>query len=247
MQLDDLPVHPYLTHPHTGHPLRAIGILPSGKVCWPVMGAAEGDGGAGGGDGAGGADGGDSGGSGDGTTGKPPADAGGKTFSQAEVDRIVADRLARENLATLKDKAAKYDKAEADKLPELERAKAAAKDEGAAEVRAELTRERVLDKIEVAAAGRFTDPEDAQLHLGKRVDEFIKDGKPDGEAIKAAVDKLLEDKPHLAATEGTATATRAGLGGQGGNAKDGAGSVTPGLGRLSHAYSTSSTTNGKKK
>jgi hypothetical protein len=62
----------------------------------------------------------------------------------------------------------------------------------------EVMRERVADKIEVAAAGKFHDVEDAVLRLGRDADEFVKDGKPDAEAIRKAVDKLLDDKPHLA-------------------------------------------------
>lgn len=34
----DLPVHPTLVHPRTGEPLRAVGVLPSGRVVWPIMG-----------------------------------------------------------------------------------------------------------------------------------------------------------------------------------------------------------------
>lgn len=170
---------------------------------------------------------------------EPPA-----TLSQADVDRIVNERLARErskfaDYNDLKAKAAKFDEAEAAKAPELERVAKTAREEGAAEARAQLNRERVLDKIEVAAAGKFTDPEDAQLHLGKRADEFIgKDGVIDTEAITKAVEKLLAEKPHLATTTKTATPApgRAGIG-VGSSSADAA--VTPGLGRLQHAYAQS--------
>jgi hypothetical protein len=33
-----LPVHPTLVHPRTGEPLRAVGVLDSGRVVWPIMG-----------------------------------------------------------------------------------------------------------------------------------------------------------------------------------------------------------------
>lgn len=33
-----LPVHPTLVHPRTGDPLRAVGVLPNGRVVWPIMG-----------------------------------------------------------------------------------------------------------------------------------------------------------------------------------------------------------------
>ena len=57
----------------------------------------------------------------------PPAQSAGKTFTQAELDAIVADRLARErakypDYETLKDKAAKYDTAEQAGKSELQKA-----------------------------------------------------------------------------------------------------------------------------
>lgn len=59
---DALPVHPFLLHPRTGAPLRAAGILRSGRVVWPIMGGdgteddANDKGGGGGGDKPAGAD-----------------------------------------------------------------------------------------------------------------------------------------------------------------------------------------------
>lgn len=35
---ETLPVHPSQRHPLTGAPIRALGVLPSGKVVWPIMG-----------------------------------------------------------------------------------------------------------------------------------------------------------------------------------------------------------------
>ena len=75
-----------------------------------------------------------------------------------------------------------------------------ARREGADGVRSELTAARVLDKIEVRAAGKFADPEDAQLRLAGKAAEFVgKDGTIDTEAIDKALTELLEAKPHLAA------------------------------------------------
>lgn len=34
----ELPTHPTLLHPRTGAPLRAVGVLPSGRIVWPIMG-----------------------------------------------------------------------------------------------------------------------------------------------------------------------------------------------------------------
>lgn len=121
---------------------------------------------------------------------------------------------------------------------EAEQAIARAREEAGAEARAAVTRERVIDKIEVAAAGKFADVEDAQLHLGKRADEFIKDGVIDTAAIGKAVDKLLEDKPHLAANPKTTIPAPGRVGvGVGSSSADAA--VSPGLGRLQHAYAQS--------
>ena len=184
-----------------------------------------------------------------GTPPAPEASKGAETppaagLSQADVDRIVNERLARErskfaDYGDLKAKAAKFDEAEAAKAPELERVANKARDEGKAEARAELNRERVLDKIEVAAAGKFADAEDAQLHLGRNADEYVnKDGVIDTDAIAKAVEKLLADKPHLAATTQTATPAPGRVGvGVGSSSADAA--VTPGLGRLQHAYAQS--------
>lgn len=99
---------------------------------------------------------------------------------------------------------------------ELERLKGAGKDDdkpdvtklreqAKAEARAEALKDRVLDKIEAKAAKLFADPEDAVALLGRRVDEFVDDGKLDVEAIQDALDELLKKKPHLAAAaQGTA-------------------------------------------
>ncbi|WBB73244.1 hypothetical protein O7602_26750 [Micromonospora sp. WMMD1128] len=48
----DLPMHPTLTHPKTGAPIRALGMRRNGQAIWPVLGAAPDDGseGEGGGD-----------------------------------------------------------------------------------------------------------------------------------------------------------------------------------------------------
>lgn len=68
-----------------------------------------------------------------------------------------------------------------------------------AEAQAETLRERVLDRIEAKAARLFADPEDAVALLGRRVDEFIDDGKVDSDEIAEALEDLLKKKPHLAA------------------------------------------------
>jgi hypothetical protein len=85
---------------------------------------------------------------------------------------------------------------------DLEKAVAAARKETEETVRAEVRRERVLDRIEVLAAKDFADPEDARLRLGQRADEFVdKDGAVDAQAISVALADLLKTRPHLAAAQ----------------------------------------------
>lgn len=166
-------------------------------------------------------------------------------LTQGDVDRIVTDRVAREKAKYVgfddfKAKATKFDEGEAAKAPELERTRLAAIKEGGDAARAELTHERVLDKIEVAAAGKFSHPEDVQEKLSKRIAEFIgKDGTIDAAAITAAVDKLLTDRPDLAAETSTTVPSPGWVGIGAGGSSTGDEGVQPGLGRLQHAYAQS--------
>jgi hypothetical protein len=65
------------------------------------------------------------------------------------------------------------------------------------EIRAEFNAERLKDKVALAAAGRLADSSDAARFLDL---ESLSADKP--EAIKAALDKLLTDRPYLAAKDG---------------------------------------------
>lgn len=71
-----------------------------------------------------------------------------------------------------------------------------------AEAKAEVLRDRALDKIEAKAAGRFRDPEDALLRLGRNVDDFIDGGSIDLDAIEDALVDLLEKRPDFGVTQG---------------------------------------------
>ena len=56
-------------------------------------------------------------------------------------------------------------------------------------------------KLAVKAFGsKFADPADAMLHLGEAGVPFTEDGDVDEAALTAALDKILESKPYLAAT-----------------------------------------------
>ena len=63
----------------------------------------------------------------------------------------------------------------------------------------ETARQRVLDRIEIAAAKKFADSKDAVALLmqGKTADDFLDDGKPDDESIQDAIAELLKTKPYL--------------------------------------------------
>lgn len=125
--------------------------------------------------------------------------------SQADLDRVLGQRLQRErekfaDYSDLQEKAKRLDEIEQASASELEKAVRKAREEASAEVRAQVTADRVLDKIEVAAAGKFADVTDARLRLGARAAEFVdSDGRIDAEAIAAAVEKELESAPHLKA------------------------------------------------
>lgn len=73
------------------------------------------------------------------------------------------------------------------------------REQARAEARAEVLKERALDKIEAKAAKLFADPEDARALLAGQIDDFIDDGKLDADAIEDALESLLKKKPHLAA------------------------------------------------
>ena len=171
----------------------------------------------------------------EGTEGTPPAgteeQTAERTFTQADVDRIVAERLARAE----KKEAKAEQEAEATQAEAIEAAVTAAVEEREASLRAEFARERVADKVEAMAAGRFADVEDARLRLASRVDEFVKDGQVDSEAITKALDEVLDKHPHLAAQTKpqTPSASRAGIGTVGSEGKP---TVAPGMDRLRAAY-----------
>jgi hypothetical protein len=112
-------------------------------------------------------------------------DAGKKALSEERAARKAAEKEATEA------------KAEANRL---RRANAATKGTDLEairdEIRAEFNSERLKDKIALASAGRLADPSDASRFLD--LDSLSAD-KPDD--IKAALDKLLTERPYLAAKD----------------------------------------------
>ncbi|MFF7408706.1 hypothetical protein [Streptomyces lydicus] len=183
-------------HPLTGD--QALGFRKDGRAIWPIKGGSgEGEGGNAGDQGAGSGDQGDAGtdgNQGDGNQGDNQGDQGtegeaqlgdaGKKALTAERD---ARKAAEKELGTLKDEVARLRRSNAAvKGTDVEAIKA--------EIRAEFATQIAETAIKAEAKGRLHDPADALL--------YIKPADMSGEdAIKAAVDQLLKDRPYLAATE----------------------------------------------
>lgn len=117
--------------------------------------------------------------------------------SQADLDRIVEQRLARErskfaDYDDLKAKAAKFDEADAAAKSELQKAldAIAERDTKLAELPTQIRRQVVRFASHATHAG-FIDPEDALSFLPADVD------LTDDDAVKKALDDLAERKPHL--------------------------------------------------
>jgi len=111
---------------------------------------------------------------------------------QAELDRILTTRLAREREKFSDYDQLKKDSEELTKLREQsatdqERAVNAARDEGRDEVRKELHQERAKNALSTALSGRQLKDPFALADLDRT--RFIKDGQVDGEAVTAWVEE----------------------------------------------------------
>lgn len=135
-------------------------------------------------------------------TGEASPEQGGM-LSQADVDRIVEERLARErkkysNYRELKQKADKLAEIEAAQQTEMERAVAKAREEAAQQARTEalttVGQRLVKAEFKAEAAGKVKDLDAVleDLNLAKFLTE---DGEPDSKAIKAAVARLASVAP----------------------------------------------------
>jgi hypothetical protein len=156
----------------------------------------------------------------------PPSDPG-KTFTQADVERIIAGRLS---------KYADYDEVK-QQLTELQQANQTESEKALSEARKEGRKEGLLEggktlALEVfnGAAGRRNDEYDtapalALIDLGK----FVKDdGTVDREGITKAVEQLVPEKQQAPPGYG------------GGPRKTDKPEPSPGLGRLRAAYGSTS-------
>lgn len=177
-------------HPVTGD--MALGFRKDGRPIWPIKG------------GSGEGEGGNSEGEGNAEDGTPPegeqnaegeADLGdaGKKALKAERDaRKAAEKTAQESAARIAELETEASR--------LRRSNAASKGTDVeaikAEIRAEFAAQLAESAIKAEAKGRLTDPTDALLYI-KPAD--VAEGE---DAIKAAIDKLLTDRPYLAVQAG---------------------------------------------
>jgi hypothetical protein len=176
-------------------------------------------------------------------TPKTPAPGPEKMHTQADVDRIVAERVAREqkkfaDYADVKAKASKLDQLEAANATELERAVKAARDEVNAEwAQKANTRLVAAEARALAASNRFRDASDAVRFIDLTGVPVSDDGAVDTDAIAKQLAQLAKDKPYLIVedTPPVPTPNRVGVGVAGSAGDE---NVTPGLGRLRQAYST---------
>lgn len=184
-----------------------FGRRSDGRAFWvPIFGAPD-EGGDGGGEGSGG-EGGGSGGAGDG--GDDPLASAQRTIQTIRRER----NDARAGLRDFKALAAEF--GIQDNHLEGLRARLSGSQNGSqqqqppvdenalrqkveAEIMAKANARVVRAEIKALATEGFADPDDAVLHLGSQVDDFVKDdGDVDQDAIKSALGDLLKRKKHLA-------------------------------------------------
>ena len=120
-------------------------------------------------------------------------DAGKKALDAMKADRNaarLAEKAANDRLAALE---AQIQGREAEHAATL--AAQAVKDEALS-----AANQRILKaEVRAQAASKLNDPKDALLYLDLSGFEVGEDGEVDGDAVATAIDKLITDKPYLAA------------------------------------------------
>lgn len=184
--------------------------------------------------GAGGGGGGDTGGAGgDAGAGGDKAAADktdtGKTFTEADVERIIQGRLSKySDYDQVKQQLTELQQAN---QTESEKAINAAKDEGRKEARIEAGADVALEVFNGAAGRRNPEYDTAPALELIDLRKFVKDdGSVDREAVKSAVERLVPEKQE------TKPAPSFGGGARKTSDKP---DVAPGRGRLRHAYENS--------
>lgn len=177
--ISNLPTHPYLMHPLTGCPLRAVGVV-AGRPVWPILGGSE--------PGAGGEGGAGSGGTGsEGWT--PPA-------SQEDLDRIINKAVGRAHA-----KYADYDelKASKERLDQLEHDLSSEKDKAVSDARKderaktadEFSPRLVRAEFRHAAKGVLSDEQRDALLEDLDLSKYVTDkGEVDEEKVAKKVAAL---------------------------------------------------------
>lgn len=123
--------------------------------------------------------------------------------SQADLDRIIQERVARErnkfaDYEDLKAKATEYDQFKESSKTEQQKAIDAARAEGANEVAGKYTTRIVNAEVKATAASLgFKDPGDAIALFGDISKVKIEDDGPDTAAIKSRLEEIAKDKPYL--------------------------------------------------
>lgn len=156
----------------------------------------------------------DNGGDDDKDEDKPLGPAGEKALAAEKERRRTAERQRRQAARELDEMRGELEKLRTaaekkpasskerpvDDAPDLDAIRKEAAEKAKAEVKAEVMKERVSDKIEVLAAKRVQDPDVVRTLLlaGSELADFLDGDKIDAEAIKEALDELLEKKPYLA-------------------------------------------------
>lgn len=123
-----------------------------------------------------------------------------RTFTQADLDRIVQERLARAvpaDYEELKAKAGELDKMKEGEKTELQKAQEAAaeaskRDEAS---QAELAKVKRLTAIQLQAMAQGADADTVAALLADSKSITVKDGEVQG--VKEAVEALLKEKPFL--------------------------------------------------
>ena len=143
-----------------------------------------------------------------------------KTFTQAELDAKIAERLTRErqkysDYNDLKAKASRLDEIEASQQSDLERAVATAKAEGRTEALA-TANERLIaaEARALAAEAKFRNPATAVRLLDLSSVTVDDDGTVDSDAVKSLLDDLGKNEPYLLTDEAPPVPTpgQAGIG-----------------------------------
>lgn len=134
------------------------------------------------------------------TDGKPPE---GKTFTQAELDVIIGNRLATERARfadydTLKAAKSELDQIKAANASELDKAVKKAKDEGISEATTRANQRIVAAEARaLAAAANFHNPRDAAKLLDLAGVKVTDDGDVDADAIKKLIEDAVKERPYL--------------------------------------------------